>query len=180
LPTAPPPAPAPRSLYGALLRLWRLAPLPDWLRGLILWCSNQRYLIGAVGLIWDEEGRLLLARHTYLPPPGWSLPGGWLRRGETLEAGVARELAEELGFIVDVGPLVAWAELTPPRHYTFGFVCRVRAGAFQPNAEVVEIAYFPPDEAARLVPADVRPLIEMATRHRARLNGQPPPEQARA
>jgi len=111
------PALVPRErLYRVLLRLWRLAPLPQAARGFILWCANQRFLIGVVGLIWDDQGRLLLARHSYLPPPGWSLPGGWLGADESLEAGVARELAEELGMAVEVGPLVGWARQRAAAH----------------------------------------------------------------
>jgi len=148
----------------ALLRLWRVAPLPGWARGAILWWANQRFLIGVVGLIYDERGWVLLGRHTYLPPPAWSLPGGWLRAGEGLEAGVRREVTEEIGFAVEVGPLVAWTELPMPRHYGFGFVCYPRGGTFHPSAEIVEIAYFPVAEAIRLVPPELRPLLEMAAR----------------
>jgi ADP-ribose pyrophosphatase YjhB (NUDIX family) len=153
-----------QAAHVALLRLWRVAPLPGWARGAILWCANQRFLIGVVGLIYDEQGRVLLGRHTYLPPPAWSLPGGWLRAGEGLAAGVRREVAEEIGLAVEVGPLVAWTEIATPLHYTFGFVCYARGGTFRPSAEIVEIAYFPVAEAARVVPPELRPLVEMAAR----------------
>jgi ADP-ribose pyrophosphatase YjhB (NUDIX family) len=150
-----------------LLRLWGVLPLPEWLRGLILWCGNQRYLLGVVGLVWDDAGRLLLARHSYLPPPGWGLPGGWLRGGESLEAGVARELAEEVGLEVEVGPLVAWTQQRVPRHFTLGFLCYPRGGRFRPNAEILEIRYFAAEEAVRLVPPELRPLVRMAVERRA-------------
>ncbi len=157
------------SLYGTLLNLWRVLQPPEWLEGVILWWINPRYLIGVCGLIWDAEGRLLLARHSYLPPPGWNLPGGWLSAGEALEAGVRRELREELSFDVEVGPLTAWEELWPPRHWTFAFDCTVRSGSFRPNAEIVEIAYFAPDEARRLISPRVLPLLDLALRRRAAL-----------
>jgi 8-oxo-dGTP diphosphatase len=156
-----------KSGYGLLLRLWRLVPLPRRLRGFILWCANQRFLIGVVGVVWDADGRLLLARHSYLPPPGWSLPGGWLQADETFEAGVARELAEELGLHVEVGALVAWTHQQVPRHFTLGFRCWPRRGTFRPSAEVVEVGYFAPAQALRLVPRDLRPLVRMAEAARA-------------
>jgi ADP-ribose pyrophosphatase YjhB (NUDIX family) len=149
-------------LHRALLRLWRVVPLPRGLRGFILWCANQRFLIGVVGIVWDGEGRLLLARHPYLPPPGWSLPGGWLGADETPEQGVARELTEELGLQVEVGPLVGWAQQRLPRHFTLGFRCWVRGGAFRTSAEVLEVGYFTPEQALRLVPPELRPLVRMA------------------
>ena len=153
--------------YGLLLRLWRLVPLPRGLRGFILWCANQRFLIGVVGVVWDADGRLLLARHSYLPPPGWSLPGGWLQADETFEAGVARELREELGLHVEVGALVAWTRQQVPRHFTLGFRCWPRSGTFRPNAEVVEVGFFAPTQALRLVPRELRPLVRMAEAARA-------------
>jgi ADP-ribose pyrophosphatase YjhB (NUDIX family) len=155
-----------RSLYGTLLRLWQALNPPEWLEGPLLWCLNARYLIGVTGLVWDERGRLLLVRQTYVPPPGWGLPGGWLEAGEGLEACARRELREELGYEVVVGPLAGWAELHPPRQYTFAFECRVLGGTFRPNAEISEIAYFPPDEALRLIRPRLRPLLEDILRRR--------------
>ena len=50
---------------------------------------------------------MLLARRAHEPLKGeWSLPGGGVELGETLEAAVAREVLEETGLVVDVGPVV--------------------------------------------------------------------------
>jgi 8-oxo-dGTP diphosphatase len=59
-------------------------------------------LVAACALV-DADGRVLLARR----PPGrplaglWEFPGGKVERGETPEAAVIRELAEELAIGVD-------------------------------------------------------------------------------
>ena len=50
---------------------------------------------GAHALPITPEGRLVLVRLTYAS--GWRLPGGGLKRGEAPEAGVLRELREEIG-----------------------------------------------------------------------------------
>ena len=55
----------------------------------------------------DGEGHVLLAKRAHEPLKGeWSLPGGGVELGETLEAAVAREVLEETGLVVDVGPVV--------------------------------------------------------------------------
>jgi 8-oxo-dGTP diphosphatase len=49
-----------------------------------------------------EGGRVLLIKRGQAPLKGeWSLPGGALELGETLEEGVCREVLEETGLIVE-------------------------------------------------------------------------------
>lgn len=61
--------------------------------------------VGAVVL--DERGRLLLVRRGHAPSRGlWSVPGGRVEPGETEEAAVVREVAEETGLTVAVGALL--------------------------------------------------------------------------
>lgn len=43
------------------------------------------------------QGRVVLVRLTYAPH--WRLPGGGRKRGETAEAGMLRELREEIGLV---------------------------------------------------------------------------------
>lgn len=67
--------------------------------------------IGVAAVIFDEAGRVLLVERGKPPAQGqWTVPGGSLERGETLAAGVRREVEEETGLLVEVGPLVAVVE----------------------------------------------------------------------
>ena len=60
-----------------------------------------------VGAVIVHEGRVVLVKRRYEPLAGqWSIPGGAVEIGETLEACVAREMLEETGFEVEVGPVV--------------------------------------------------------------------------
>lgn len=65
-----------------------------------------RPIVG-VGAVIVDGGRVVLVKRRHEPLAGrWSLPGGSLEVGETLETGVAREMLEETGLIVRVGPVV--------------------------------------------------------------------------
>lgn len=66
----------------------------------------ERPLVGVGGVV-IEDGRALLIRRGAPPLLGqWSIPGGLLEPGETLQEGVARELLEETGLSVRVLDLV--------------------------------------------------------------------------
>src|ERR1700732_5283960 len=66
----------------------------------------ERPLVGVGGVVIDN-GRALLIRRASEPLRGeWSIPGGMLELGETLEDGVARELLEETGLQVRVLELI--------------------------------------------------------------------------
>lgn len=64
-----------------------------------------------MGAVVLHDGSLLLIQRATEPGAGrWSLPGGRVERGETMQEAVARETSEEAGLAVDVGDLVGWVE----------------------------------------------------------------------
>src|SRR3954468_2277091 len=60
--------------------------------------------VGAVVLV---DGRVVLVKRAHEPLMGeWNLPGGGVELGETLEQACAREVLEETGLMVTVGPVI--------------------------------------------------------------------------
>ena len=63
--------------------------------------------VAGVGGVVVRGHHVLLVKRAYPPRAGeWSLPGGRLELGESLADGVRREVREETGIEVEVGPLV--------------------------------------------------------------------------
>jgi 8-oxo-dGTP diphosphatase len=66
----------------------------------------DRPIVGVGGVILVDT-KVVLIRRRYEPLKGqWSLPGGGVEVGETLEEAVAREMVEETGLEVEVGPVI--------------------------------------------------------------------------
>jgi 8-oxo-dGTP diphosphatase len=107
--------------------------------------------IVAVGAVIVDGDRVLLVKRGREPLKGeWSLPGGAVEVGESLEAAVAREVREETCLNVEVGPLIeVFNRIRPDAsgrveyHYVIvDYLCRVRGGvaACGSDADAVEWA----------------------------------------
>ncbi len=80
-----------------LARIYRAVPRP--FTRFLLWAFNPKFNFGVVGLFITPDRRLLVLKHVYRHSYPWGLPGGYLVRGESAEAGMLRELREETGLI---------------------------------------------------------------------------------
>jgi ADP-ribose pyrophosphatase YjhB (NUDIX family) len=136
-----------------------------------------RPIVGVGGVVF-VGGRVLLIKRRFEPLAGrWSLPGGALEVGETLAEGLAREMKEETGLDVVVGPVVDVfdritrdAEGRARFHYVLvDFLCSVRAGAPVAGSDVAEVALVEIGDLARY---DLTPkTIEVIGRARGLASG---------
>lgn len=133
----------------------------------------ERPVVGIGGVIIDR-GRTLLVRRGSEPLRGeWSIPGGSLELGETLEEGVARELLEETGMAVRVLELIEVFDRIyldggtadvgygqkPRFHYVIAdYLCEVMGGEPRAGSDVTDVAFAREDEL------DEFHLTETATR----------------
>jgi 8-oxo-dGTP diphosphatase len=115
-----------------------------------------------VGGVVIEDGRALLIRRGSEPLLGqWSIPGGTLELGESLQAGVARELLEETGLEVRVLDLIEVfdriyvkeskagqpPDLRPRYHYVIvDYLCERISGEPRAASDVTDVVFAREDE----------------------------------
>ena len=116
----------------------------------------ERPIVGVGGVVVDES-KVVLIRRKYEPLKGhWSLPGGMVEIGETLEAALTREMLEETGLVVDVGPVIeVFDRITRDEerrvryHFVLiDYVCWRTGGALRAGSDVDAAIWADPDNLA--------------------------------
>lgn len=89
-------------LAGIIEKIWK--SLRGGWQWRILWFTQATFMVGVTGIVQDREGKVLLLRHRLYPHGReWGFPTGYVRRGETIEEALAREVWEEAGIAVEPG-----------------------------------------------------------------------------
>jgi 8-oxo-dGTP pyrophosphatase MutT (NUDIX family) len=121
--------------------------------GYKIYCFIFRPVRMGVRVLMTQENKVWLVRHTYLP--GWFMPGGGLKRSESLDQAARREAYEELGAELAEMTLVgAFTNyLQWKTDHTILFLCKDFKLTGKSDAEIAEIRLFSLND----LPADVHP-----------------------
>jgi ADP-ribose pyrophosphatase YjhB (NUDIX family) len=116
----------------------------------------DRPVIG-VGAVILVGGRVVLVKRAHEPLKGeWNLPGGGVELGETLEAACAREVLEETGLAVEVGPVIEVFDRIMydeaggvEYHFVLvDYLCRPVAGAMRYGSDASDVVLADPADLA--------------------------------
>lgn len=134
----------------------------------------DRPVVGVGGVVIENNQALLIRRGSEPLKGQWSIPGGMLELGETIEAGVARELLEETGIVgrvlhlIEVFERISHAKQNPPDlashsgpqyHFVIlDYLCERLSGELRAGSDVTDVALATEDELPRFH------LTETATR----------------
>jgi ADP-ribose pyrophosphatase YjhB (NUDIX family) len=118
----------------------------------ILWRIRQpKFSAGAVGVVFNAQGQVLLVEHVFHPYAPWGLPGGWVDRHESPADTVRRELSEELSQNVEVGELLI-AEMGYGNHLDFAYLCQARGPIGRLSQELLAYDWWDLHDLPKLFP----------------------------
>ena len=123
-----------------------------------LTAAHDRFLVGVVGIGIDPQGRVLLARHRF-GAPEWRFLGGFLEKRERVQDALAREVREETGLEIEVGPLLEVVTGYRWQRVELIFAYRIAGGREALSDELLELRAFDPTDLPN-VRADQRGLVE--------------------
>ena len=137
------------------------------------------HFVSAAGVVF-KDGKVLLLRSERR---GWEFPGGIVEQGEALLDGLRREIFEESGIAAEpeavtgiyqnlarkkgFGPLEG---MTLPTTVNLVFRCRYVSGKEVVSEEFLEVGWFTPDEAMRIIRY---PYMKKAFEDAHRYSGKP-------
>lgn len=147
-------------MMAFLLRLWRAMPL--WVHFLGAKLARPKFRAAVAALIFDDQGQVLLFKHTYRKFE-WGIPAGSLEHREQPAEAVIREFYEETGMQIGIEKLLRVVSAKEDHHLTVIYLCKIMSGEFKPSHEISEMKYFEPDNLPRMLFAE-KDLIRWAAK----------------
>ena len=150
-----------------LSKLYKALQIPKAWQLALMRLTNDRFLVGVTGVIFNHKNEVLLFKHSYRSH-AWALPGGYLKANEHPSEGLEREIKEESGLVVSMdSPLKTRTDRESAR-LDICYTGILIGGEFQPSHEVVEHGFFAQDKMPLLRSNQVF-LIDEAIKRRGEL-----------
>ena len=150
-----------------LAKLYKTLKLPKGIQLFIMSLTQDRFLVGTTGIVFNEKNEVLLFKHSYRSH-AWSLPGGYLKAYEHPSEGLEREILEESGLVVSMD---SYTKIRTDRENARLEICYTGVligGEFEVSHEVVEMGFFAQDKMPLLRSNQVF-LIDEALKDRAKI-----------
>lgn len=106
----------------------------------------------AVAVALRREGKVLLGRRGAGTRAAgkWSFPAGFVERGEVVEEAAVREVREETGFTIELGPLLGLISSLGETVVLAVYTGTIVAGEQDAGDDLIELDWFAPDALPEL------------------------------
>jgi 8-oxo-dGTP diphosphatase len=97
----------------------------------------------AVTSVIQRSGKVLMIRRANDPGHGlWSMPGGYVDRGEVVEEAATREVREETGLEVEIERLIGLFSEAGQPVIVAAFLAREAGGVLKAGDEALDVGFF--------------------------------------
>lgn len=110
--------------------------------------NAPKHIVAASALIRNDKGEIALVK---TERRGWELPGGQIELGESLTDGLEREVFEECGIHVEIGPLAQVRSNLSSSIVIFCFLARYISGELRPSEETPQVRWADAQSAEQLI-----------------------------
>jgi len=144
--------------------LWRLVKgVFQWY---FLWFFNAKFMVCVAGVVFREDGKVLLLRHRYWTASTWGLPGGIMEPGETVQGTLQREVKEECGYEIDPLQILSLNSGFRLRIEVFLLASVLGGMPHLDEREIIEAAFFDPEKLPDGVLETHAEMVRLALRSR--------------
>ncbi len=112
-----------------------------WFHVLAMRMFRPKFRAAVAAMIFDEDGRILLFKHTYRKFP-WGIPAGGLEYHEQPANAIVREFFEETGIQIQIERLLTAVSAREDHNISLIYLCKLLRGEFKPSHEISEMRYF--------------------------------------
>lgn len=132
-------------------KTWRTLPL--WIHVLAIRMFRPKFRAAVAAMIFDEQGRILLFKHTYRKLE-WGIPAGGLEHHEQPEQAIIREFFEETNMQIEVQKLLLAESSKEGHNISLIFLCKIIGGTFKESLEISEMKYFDVNDLPQMLFAE--------------------------
>jgi NAD+ diphosphatase len=104
-----------------------------------------------IAAVVNEHGEVALLKQDFRKTIAWALVSAYMKKGETLEGTLSREVKEETGQHVEDIKYIGSYYSSENDLVMIGFVALVKKKDFVKSKEILEIDWFNPDDALDLL-----------------------------
>ena len=130
-----------------------------WIHILAMRVLRPKFRAAVAEMIFDEQGRILLFKHTYRKFE-WGIPAGGLEYGEQPDKAIVREFFEETGMQIKVEKLLLAESSKEDHNISLIYLCEITSGTFKESNEISEMKYFEVNKLPKMLSAE-KNLINM-------------------
>jgi 8-oxo-dGTP diphosphatase len=102
---------------------------------------RAKFRASVAAMVFDEQGRILLFKHTYRKFE-WGIPAGGLEYNEQPQDAIVREFYEETGMQIKIEKLLLAESSKEDRNISLIYLCKIMSGSFRESNEISEMKYF--------------------------------------